>query len=173
MQPLDTVWYHKRMLKDFKQFILRGNVVDLAVAVVIGGAFGAIVTALVKDLITPLIAAIGGQPDFSGLYFTLNGSKFMYGEFLNAVISFLILAAVIFFFVVQPINKLIKYTNRKKESDAEAKLPPSKSTIHHLVRVKAGGGGKEEDGLDSKRCPYCLSEIPKLAGKCAFCTSEV
>ncbi|MDB5164475.1 MAG: mscL [Candidatus Saccharibacteria bacterium] len=133
------------MLKDFKKFILRGNVVDLAVAVVIGAAFSAIVTALVKDLVTPLIAAVGGKQDFSNLYFTLNNSKFMYGDFLNAVISFLLIAAVIFFLVVQPINKLVAYSNRNKT--------PEDST--------------------EKKCPECLSEIPKAASRCAFCTAKL
>src|SRR6185437_15499177 len=94
------------MLKNFREFIMRGNVVDLAVAVVIGAAFNAVVQSLVKDLITPLIAAVGGQPNFSGLTFTLHNSKFLYGDFINAVISFLILATVVFFLVVQPLNKL-------------------------------------------------------------------
>ena len=133
------------MLKDFKKFILRGNVVDLAVAVVIGAAFSAIVTALVKDLVTPLLAAIGGKPDFSNLYFTVNNSKFMYGDFLNAVVSFLLIAAVIFFLVIQPINKLVAYGNRNKAA---------------------------EDPTD-KKCPECLSEIPKAATRCAFCTSKL
>lgn len=133
------------MLRDFKQFILRGNVVDLAVAVVIGAAFGAIVTSLVKDLITPLIAAVGGKPDFSNLYFTLNGSKFMYGDFMNAVISFLILAAVVFFLIVKPINTLTEYSNRSKTPE-----DPSE-----------------------KKCPYCLSDVPKKATRCAFCTSKL
>jgi large conductance mechanosensitive channel len=133
------------MLRDFKQFILRGNVVDLAVAVVIGAAFGSIVTSLVKDLITPLIAAIGGKPDFSSLYFTVNGSKFMYGDFLNAVISFAILAAVIFFLIIQPINKLTEYSNRRK-------VPADPS---------------------EKKCEFCLSDIPKAATRCAFCTSKL
>jgi large conductance mechanosensitive channel len=133
------------MLKDFRKFILRGNVVDLAVAVVIGAAFGAIVTALVKDLVTPLIAAIGGQHDFSGLYFTINGSRFLYGDFLNAVISFLLIAGVIFFFVVQPINQLVARANRNKTSEESSE----------------------------KKCPYCLSAIPRDARKCAFCTSAV
>jgi large conductance mechanosensitive channel len=133
------------MLKDFKQFILRGNVIDLAVAVVIGAAFGAVVTALVKDFVTPLIAAIGGQPDFSALTFTLNGSKFMYGDFLNAVISFLLIATVIFFFVVQPINQMLKRAARNKTP---------------------------EDPTE-KKCPECLSEIPIKATRCAFCTSKV
>jgi large conductance mechanosensitive channel len=133
------------MLKDFKQFILRGNVIDLAVAVVIGAAFGAVVTALVKDFVPPLIAAIGGQPDFSALTFTLNGSKFMYGDFLNAVISFLLIATVIFFFVVQPINQMLKRAARNKTP---------------------------EDPTE-KKCPECLSEIPIKATRCAFCTSKV
>ncbi len=133
------------MLKDFKKFILRGNVVDLAVAVVIGAAFTAIVTALVKDLITPFIAAIIGEHDFSTLYFTLNGSKFMYGDFINAVISFTLIATVVFFLVVQPINKLVAYSNRNKES-----VEPT-----------------------TKKCPECLSEVPLKATRCAFCTSKI
>src|SRR5581483_911351 len=92
------------MLKGFKQFMLRGNVIDLAVAVVIGGAFGAVVSALVKDLITPLIAAIGGKPDFSAVLFTVNGSKFLIGDFINQLISFLMIGAAIYFFVVAPVN---------------------------------------------------------------------
>ena len=133
------------MLKDFKKFILKGNVVDLAVAVVIGAAFGTIVTALVKDLVTPLIGAIGGQPDFSGLSFTINSSQFMYGDFINAVVSFLLIAGVIFFFVIQPLNKLTERVNRNKTT---------------------------EDPTE-KKCPECLSEIPKAATRCAFCTSKV
>jgi len=133
------------MLNDFRKFILRGNVVDLAVAVVIGAAFGSIVTALVKDLVTPLIAAIGGQPNFSNLYFTLHHSKFMYGDFINAVVSFLILASVVFFLIIQPINKLTAYANRRQTA---------------------------EDPSD-KKCPYCLSVIPKAATRCAFCTSKI
>jgi large conductance mechanosensitive channel len=133
------------MFNDFKKFILKGNVVDLAVAVVIGTAFGAIVTALVKDLVTPLIAAIGGQPDFSGLTFTLNHSKFLYGDFINAIVAFLLIASVIFFFVIQPLNKLTALANRNKSSD-----DPSE-----------------------KKCPECLSTIPKAASRCAFCTAKV
>ena len=129
------------MFQDFKKFILRGNTVDLAVAVVIGAAFGAIVTALVKDMITPLIAAIGGQPDFSNLKFTINGSKFLYGDFLNAVISFLIIAGVVFFFIVQPVNRLMTRANRSQNT-------PEPST---------------------KKCPECLSVIQKAATRCAFC----
>ena len=133
-----------KALNDFKAFILRGNVVDLAIAVVIGAAFGTIVTALVKDLITPLIAAIGGQPDFGGIYFTIHTSKFLIGDFINAVVSFLIIAAVVFFFVVRPINALM--ARRKTE------LPVDPTT---------------------RDCPFCLSSIPIKATRCAFCTSEV
>lgn len=133
------------MLKDFKKFILRGNVVDLAVAVVIGAAFGAIVTSLVKDLVTPLIAAIGGQPDFSELMFTINGSRFLYGDFINAIVSFLIIASVIFFFVVHPLNKLM------------AHLQPS----------------EEVDKPSERECPHCLSPIPAAATRCKFCTATV
>lgn len=133
------------MFKDFKSFILRGNTIDLAVAVVIGAAFGAIVTALVKDIITPLIAAIGGQPNFSGLHFTLNHSTFLYGDFLNAVIAFLIIAAVVFFLVVQPVNKMLTIAARRKTTDE-----PSE-----------------------KKCPECLSKIPVDATRCAFCTTTL
>jgi large conductance mechanosensitive channel len=133
------------MLKDFKKFILRGNVVDLAVAVVIGAAFTGIVNAFVRDLVTPLIAAIGGKADFSNLYFTINHSKFMYGDLLNAIVSFLLIATVVFFLVVQPINKLVAFSNRNKTA---------------------------EDS-DEKKCPECLSTIPKAAKRCAFCTSKV
>jgi len=100
------------MLKEFREFILRGNVVDLAIAVVIGAAFTAVVTALVADIITPFIAAIGGKPDFGDLAFTINGSKFLYGDFINAVISFLIIAAVVFFLVVKPMNTFLAMRKR-------------------------------------------------------------
>ncbi|MEO6513382.1 MAG: large conductance mechanosensitive channel protein MscL [Candidatus Saccharimonadales bacterium] len=133
------------MFKEFKEFILRGNVVDLAVAVVIGAAFGAIVTALVKDLVTPLIGAIGGQPDFSGLTFTLNGSKFMYGDFINAVVSFLLIASVIFFFVVKPLNHVMERAKRKKTTDDPT----------------------------TKKCDACFSEVDIKATRCAFCTSTL
>ncbi len=108
------------MLREFRDFILRGNVVDLAIAVVIGVAFGAVVTALVSDLVTPLIAAIGGEPNFSTLHFTINGSTFRYGDFLNAVISFVIIAAVIFFFVVKPLNALLARRARNEEPAPKA-----------------------------------------------------
>jgi len=104
-------------LSEFKKFLMRGNVVDLAVAVAVGAAFTAVVNALVKDIITPLIAAVGGNPDFSGLVFTVHGSRFMYGEFINAVISFLIMAAVVFFFVVQPVNRLMKLASRNEKEE--------------------------------------------------------
>lgn len=132
------------IIKEFKQFLLRGNVVDLAVGVVIGAAFGAVVTALVKDFLTPLIAAIAKVPDFSGLFFTINDSKFLYGEFINALISFLLVAATIFFFVIKPINLLISRVRKE---------PPADST--------------------TKKCPECLSEIPIQAKRCSHCTQLV
>jgi large conductance mechanosensitive channel len=132
------------MLKEFRDFVLRGNVVELAVAVVIGAAFGALVTAFVASFVTPLIAAIGGKPDFSDLAFTINGSRFTYGAFFNALLSFLIIAAVIFFFVVKPLNTLM------------ARLKPEPP----LGRV-------------TRPCPECLSDIPEGARRCAFCTAEV
>ncbi len=131
-------------LAEFKQFLLRGNVVDLAVAVVIGAAFGAVVTALVKDLLTPLIAAIFGSHDFSALTFTIHGSTFLYGDFVNVLIAFVTIAAAVFFFVVRPINKLM--ARRRSE-------PPADPT--------------------TRACPECLSEIPLEAKRCAFCTAEV
>ncbi|HVQ44850.1 MAG TPA: large conductance mechanosensitive channel protein MscL [Candidatus Saccharimonadia bacterium] len=111
------------MLRDFKSFLLRGNVVDLAVAVVIGAAFGSVVTSLVSNLITPLIAAVGGTPDFSGLSFTINHSRFGYGLFLNSLISFLIISAVIFFFVVKPLNILLTRLQSGKEAEPTPKDP--------------------------------------------------
>jgi len=133
------------MLQDFKQFILRGNVVDLAVAVVIGSAFSAVVTSLVKDLITPLIAAIGGLRDFSNLSFTIHHSQFLYGDFLNAAISFVILAAVVFFLVVTPVNHFIAFSRRNQKS-----ADPT-----------------------TRKCPECLSEIPAKATRCAHCTAKI
>ena len=99
-------------MKGFKQFIMRGNVLDLAVAVVIGAAFGAVVTALVKDLITPLIAALVGKPDFSAIQFEVNGSKFLLGDFVNAIVSFLLIAAAVYFFVILPMNALMARMRR-------------------------------------------------------------
>ncbi len=133
-----------KVLNDFKQFLLRGNVVDLAVAVVIGAAFGAVITALVEDLLTPLIAAMGGQQDFSALDFTINDSTFRYGDFINKVFTFVSIAAAVFFFVVVPMNALIARSR---------KVPPPDPT--------------------TRKCPECLSEIPISARRCAFCTTEV
>jgi large conductance mechanosensitive channel len=132
------------MFKELRAFLLRGNVVDLAVGVVVGVAFAAVVTALVADLITPLIAAIGGKRDFSALQFTINDSTFRYGDFVNAIISFVVIAAAVFFLVVVPVNKLME--RRRTERDVEA---------------------------TTRQCPECLSEIPVGARRCSFCTSEV
>jgi large conductance mechanosensitive channel len=108
------------MIRQFRDFLLRGNVVDLAVAVVVGAAFGAVVTALVKDIITPLIAAIGGKPDFGNLAFTINGSRFAYGDFINAIVSFVIIAAAVFFLVVKPVGALMERRKAGLEPEAEA-----------------------------------------------------
>lgn len=132
------------MLKEFKQFLLRGNVVDLAVGVVVGASFGTIVNALVKDLITPFIAAIAKVPDFSTLSFTINGSIFTYGNFINALISFLLVSGTIFFFIIKPMNLLVS------KSKKEAPLDPT-----------------------TKKCPECISEIPIAAKRCSFCTQIV
>jgi large conductance mechanosensitive channel len=133
------------MLKGFKEFLLRGNVVDLAVAVVMGAAFGGMVAAFVKDLLTPLIAAIAGKPDFSGLSFAINNSTFLYGDFINAVVSFLLVATAVYFFIVVPMKTI---TERLKPQAA-----PAEPT--------------------TKKCPECLSEIPIGARRCAHCTSVV
>lgn len=119
------------MLKGFRDFLFRGNVVDLAVAVVIGAAFGAIVTALVKDIVTPIIAAIGGQPDFSGLYFTINHSKFLIGDFLNAVVAFVMIAGVIYFVVIVPMNKIMARVKRGRRL-----ILPKKPVRNVLVRFR-------------------------------------
>lgn len=132
-------------MKGFKQFLLRGNVIDLAVAVVIGAAFGAVVAALVKDLITPIIAAIVGKPDFSAVAFEVNGSKFLIGEFINALVSFILIAAAVYFFVVLPVNAIVARARR-------GEAPPDPTT---------------------KKCPECLSEVPIAARRCAFCTSPL
>lgn len=131
------------MLKDFKAFILKGDVVALAVAVVIGVAFGAVITSLVEDLITPLIAAIGGEPDFSQLTFTVNGSVFRYGQFINAVVSFVIIAAVVFFLVVRPIMKL---SERRKKDEPEA--PPAYAVVTAQTATGLAGevNARAEDG---------------------------
>jgi large conductance mechanosensitive channel len=133
------------MMSGFRQFILRGNVIDLAVAVVIGGAFGAVIAALVKDLLTPLIGALVGKPDFSALVLTINGSQFLVGDFLNAVISFLLIAAAVYFAIVVPVNAINARRNR-------GEAPPDPTT---------------------KKCPECLSEVPVAARRCAFCTSAL
>jgi large conductance mechanosensitive channel len=133
------------MLREFKQFVMRGNVVDLAIAVVIGTAFAAVVAAFVADIITPLIAAIFGKPDFGNLSFTLNKSTFLYGNFINALITFLSVAAAIFFFVVKPLNVLEARRARGEPTESPTTRP----------------------------CPECLSEIPMAAHRCAFCTTEV
>jgi len=130
--------------REFRDFILRGNVVDLAVGIIIGVAFGNVVSALVKDLITPLIAAIGGKPDFGGLSVTWNHSKFAYGDFINVLVYFIIVSAVVFFFVVKPVNT-------------------------HLARLKP----TPETPAVTRDCPYCKSSVPVDATRCAFCTSEL
>jgi large conductance mechanosensitive channel len=132
------------MLRDFKAFLLRGNVVDLAVAVVIGAAFGAVVNAVVKDLLTPLIAAIFGKPDFSQLEFVIHGSHFKYGDLINVLLAFLFVAAAIFYFVIVPMNALL----------ARARREPAPEP-------------------DTQKCPECLSVIPAQARRCAFCTATI
>jgi large conductance mechanosensitive channel len=132
-------------MKGFKQFLLRGNVVDLAVGVVIGAAFGSVVNSLVKGLLTPFIAAVAKQPDFSSISFTINGSKFLFGDFVNSVVSFIIIASAVYFAVVLPMNAL---TARMQRED--------KPTQPH-----------------TKKCPECLSEIPIDARRCAHCTQPV
>jgi large conductance mechanosensitive channel len=131
-------------LREFKEFLLRGNVIDLAVGIAIGVAFAGVVGSLVDDIIMPIVAALGGEPDFSALDFTINDAVFRYGNFITVLVSFVILAAAIFFFVVKPANYLIQ------RSRTEA---PADPTV--------------------KKCPECLSEIPLEARRCAFCTSEV
>jgi large conductance mechanosensitive channel len=131
-------------MKGFKEFLLRGNVIDLAVAITIGVAFVAVVTAFVKDIITPLIAAIGGKPNFADLNFTINKSTFLYGDFVNVVVTFIIIAAVVYFLVVVPMNMLIQRSRRE---------PPLDPT--------------------TRKCPECLSQIPIDARRCAFCTALV
>ena len=132
------------IVNDFKAFLMRGNVVDLAVAVVLGVAFGAVITSLVENLLTPVIAAIIGEPDFSNLTFEINNSVFRYGAFLNAVIAFVMIAAAVFFVVVVPYNAFVARMRREPTPDPTM-----------------------------QKCPQCLSEIPIGARRCAFCTSEV
>ena len=131
------------IIKEFRDFLMRGNIVDLAVAVVIGAAFNNVVQSLVADILTPLIAAIGGKQDFSSLTFTINNSEFFYGNFLNQVIAFIVTAAAIFFFVVKPMNRLM------------ARMRPA----------------TEEAVAETKVCPECLSTIPAAATRCMYCTS--
>jgi len=133
------------MLSGFKQFILRGNVVDMAVGVVIGAAFAGVVSAFTKDLLTPFIAALVGKPDFSAIAFKINGSVFPVGDFINALVSFLLVAAAVYFFVVTPINALV---SRMRKAPA-----PADPT--------------------TKKCPECLSEIPIDARRCAHCSQPV
>lgn len=132
-------------MKGFKQFLLRGNVLDLAVAVVMGAAFGAVVTALVKDILTPIIAAVVGKPDFSSINFTVNNSKFLIGDFVNAIVSFVLIGAAVYFFVVLPFNTL-------------------------LARIKRGESPPDPT---TKKCPECVSEIDIGARRCPFCTSDL
>ena len=132
------------MIKEFRQFILRGNLVDLAVAVVVGTAFTALVNQFVKSIITPLVAAVFGKPDFSNLAFTINSSRFTYGDFLNALLTFLIVAAVMFFLVVKPVNALMERFKTEPDVDKE-----------------------------TRDCPECLSAVPVGATRCAFCTSTL
>ncbi len=131
-------------MKEFQQFLLRGNVVDLAVGVVVGAAFGTVVNAFVKDLLTPLIAAVFRAPDFSGLSFTLNGSTFLYGNFLNAAISFFLVASAVFFLVIKPMNLLIARTRTEPAAEPTTKI-----------------------------CPECQSEVPRAARRCAHCTQAL
>ncbi len=132
------------MLSDFRQFIVRGNLVDLAVAVVIGTAFAAVVTSLVEDLITPLIAAVGGESDFSALSFEINGSEFRYGEFINALLVLVLVGAVVFFLVLRPVNALLARARSEQPVDEE-----------------------------TRDCPDCLSQVPREARRCAFCTTPL
>ena len=133
-----------KILNDFKQFLLRGNFVDVAIALIMALAAFAVVQALIKDLLTPIIAAIAGKPDFSALDFTINKSTFMYGDFINAVITFVLTGAAVFFFIVVPMNAFIARSRKE---------PPVDPT--------------------TRKCPECLSEIPVDARRCAFCTSQV
>lgn len=132
------------LLGEFRAFIVRGNLVDLAVAVAIGAAFTTVVNSLVKDLVTPLIAAVGGKPDFGSLTFTIGEGTFRYGSFLNALITFLVVAAVLFFLVIKPVNTLLDALRPEPAVDRE-----------------------------TRECPECLSAIPSSARRCAFCTAEV
>jgi large conductance mechanosensitive channel len=131
-------------MNGFRKFILRGNVVDLAVAVVIGASFAAVVTALVKDIITPIVGIFGGIPDFSSAFFSINNSRFLIGDFINALLAFLVLAVIIYFFVVLPVNMLMD------------RFGPTPAPV-----------------VKTRECPECASKIPVKARRCAFCTAEV
>ncbi len=133
------------MIKEFKTFLMQGNVIDLAVAVVIGAAFGAVVTALVEDIITPIIAAIGGQPDFSRLTFSINDSRFLYGDFINKLINFVIVAAAIFFIVIKPVT-------------------------HMMARMRRGDASADPT---MRTCPECLSQVPIAARRCMYCAQPL
>jgi large conductance mechanosensitive channel len=135
---------NKGLLGEFKDFLLRGNVVDLAIAVIIGTAFGLVVNALVKDLLTPIVAAVFGKPDFSTLTFTINHSRFLFGDFINQVIAFVSVATAVFFVVVKPVNMLAERRRHAPEPESS-----------------------------DRPCPECLSQIPKAARRCSYCTSEV
>lgn len=132
------------MIRDFKQFLLRGNVVDLAVAVVLGFAFAAVITAFVEGLVTPLIAMVLGEPRFGTLTFTINNAEFLYGAVLDALLTFVVIAAVVFFFIVRPMNALVSQSRREPTPDPT-----------------------------TKKCPECLSEIPLPARRCAFCAIPI
>ena len=140
--PAQQTW---SLVEEFKQFAFKGNVIDLAVAVIIGAAFGAVVTALVKDLITPLIAAVAGKPDFSGIVVTVNGTPLLVGDFLNVLLSFVLIAAAVYFFFVAPINAFVARVRR-------GEVAPDPTT---------------------RKCSECLSEVPIAARRCAFCTSAL
>lgn len=131
------------MLKGFKQFMLRGNVLDLAVAVVIGAAFGKVVTAVVEDLVTPIVAALVGKPDFSAIKFTVNGSLFKIGDFINQLVSFLLVGAAVYFFIVLPVNRL-------------------------MARMRRGEAAPDPT---TRKCPECLTDVPIAARRCAACAS--
>lgn len=135
----------KSLANEFKEFIMRGNMVDLAIAVVIGAAFSGVVGALVSDIIMPIIGIIGGKPNFDAYYWVINGSQIKVGSFLTQLVLFVIIAAVIFFFIIKPLNALLAL-RKKPEAETEAA---------------------------TRECPYCLSEIPVKATRCAYCTAEV
>lgn len=131
-------------MRGFKQFLLRGNVVDLAVGIVIGAAFAGLVSAIVKDLLTPLIGAVAKLPDFSQLSFTINGSKFLYGDFVNALLAFVIASAAVYFLVVQPVNKLMASVKRMPD-------PTTRKCSECLSEVP----------LQAVRCKFCTATLPR------------